>query len=81
MFKGKMYRNFICSIWSRASTFAVFSDQVHVICPCSCFDYPRNYCFKVVTGGEDMKIVVIKSPKLLSSILRTVFKIDKENNN
>ncbi len=29
-------------------------------------------------GGEQMKIVVIKSPKVLSGILRVVFGIKKE---
>jgi len=34
--------------------------------------------YRFSKGGEQMKIVIIKSPKVLSGILRVVFGIKKE---
>ena len=39
----------------------------------------RPDCFAILRRGEKMKIVVIKSPKVLSGILRMIFGIKKEN--
>jgi hypothetical protein len=39
-----------------------------------------NSIYKMVMEVIIMKIVVIKSPKLLSSFFRMIFKIKRENN-
>ena len=49
-------------------------DNPHIGC---CSDNSRYYLLQKVIGGVFVKVVLLKSPKMLAPVLRAVFKIKK----
>ncbi len=64
----------LCLLWRRDITLAVFarSRACHTAFP---VDMPMRHIEYRRGGGEHMKIVVVKSPRFFSGILKKIFKV------
>ena len=59
---------------------AVFTDGMDYKDTCACCNYPRSYAVHKEIAGDIMKVVLIRSPKILAPVLRSIFKIKKIKN-